>query len=215
MTKPCESGSFSGRKVGARPRCGSPHHVRREGYCRQFGQSWAASQGSREIGVVRARAAASVIIRSDTAGSSWHQVTSRSPLALWPVIESCAPLPAPGSALRTPSLLRSSYTFPSSGLAARGSPSTPLNTLFDWVLADDLKARTAHLKTDPSPLWGQMGAAQAAAHCADALEVACGDRTPPRMLIGRMIGWLVKPLAIGDDKPMKRNSPTTPEGLIR
>jgi hypothetical protein len=55
-----------------------------------------------------------------------------------------------------------------------------------------------------------MTAAQAVAHCAGGLELALGDQRPPRLLIGRAIGWAIKPLALGDDAPMRRNSPTVP-----
>ena len=89
-----------------------------------------------------------------------------------------------------------------------------MKTLFDRALADDLIARTAHLSRNPPALWGKMNAAQAAAHCADALEVASGDRQPPRMLIGKLLGPIIKRLAIGDDKPMRPNSPTTPDLVI-
>ncbi len=89
-----------------------------------------------------------------------------------------------------------------------------MKTLFDRALADDLISRTTHLSKNPPARWGKMNSAQAAAHCADALEVASGDRQPPRMLIGKPIGWIIKPLAIGDDKPMRPNSPTTPDLVI-
>jgi hypothetical protein len=52
------------------------------------------------------------------------------------------------------------------------------------------------------------------AHCAIGLESATGTREIPRVMIGRLIGRFVKPLALGDDKPMKRNSPTAREFLI-
>jgi Protein of unknown function (DUF1569) len=89
-----------------------------------------------------------------------------------------------------------------------------VKTLFDRTLADELIARTATLSANPRPLWGKMSAAQAAAHCAAALEAASGDTQSPRLLAGRLFGWIVKPLAIGDDKPMRRNSPTAPEFVI-
>lgn len=30
------------------------------------------------------------------------------------------------------------------------------------------------------------------------------------MVLGRMIGWIIKPLALGNAKPMRRNTPTVP-----
>ena len=56
-----------------------------------------------------------------------------------------------------------------------------------------------------------MTPAQAVAHCAGSLEMALGERKPPRMLVGRVMGWAIKPLALGNDAPMRPNSPTVPE----
>jgi Protein of unknown function (DUF1569) len=90
-----------------------------------------------------------------------------------------------------------------------------MKTLFERALADELKARTAHLSTNPPALWGKMSAAQAAAHCSEALAMASGDSKPPRMLIGRLFGGIIKNMAIGDDKPLKKNTPTAPELIVR
>jgi len=59
-------------------------------------------------------------------------------------------------------------------------------------------------------LWGKMTPAQAMAHCTIGMELACGDRRPPRMLIGRLIGSLIKKKAFQPSEPMRRNSPTIP-----
>jgi Protein of unknown function (DUF1569) len=37
-----------------------------------------------------------------------------------------------------------------------------------------------------------------------------GDRLPPRLLIGRILGPVIKPKAFADGEPMRRNSPTVP-----
>ena len=74
-----------------------------------------------------------------------------------------------------------------------------------------MKARLRNLRPDSERQWGKMNAAQAVAHCAGGVELALGERRPPRLLIGRLMGWIVKPLALGNDAPMRRNSPTVPE----
>lgn len=56
-----------------------------------------------------------------------------------------------------------------------------------------------------------MNPAQAVAHCAHALEMAFGERKPARVPIGRVLGWAIKPLALGNDAPMRKNSPTVPD----
>jgi hypothetical protein len=44
--------------------------------------------------------------------------------------------------------------------------------------------------------------------------VAVGDKVLPRMFLGRMIGWIVKPLALRNDDPMRRNSPTAKDLVV-
>jgi hypothetical protein len=60
-----------------------------------------------------------------------------------------------------------------------------------------------------------MNPGQALAHCSRAMETALGDTNLPRMLIGRIIGGPVKRMALGNDEPMKRNSPTSPAFVVR
>jgi len=55
-----------------------------------------------------------------------------------------------------------------------------------------------------------MNAAQAMAHLANSMEMAVGDLRPPRVLIGRLFGPLIRRVALGNDRPMERNSPTAP-----
>jgi hypothetical protein len=86
--------------------------------------------------------------------------------------------------------------------------------LFDPDAASEVRTRLDALRPDSARQWGRMSSAQAVAHCAGGLEMALGDRRPPRMLIGRVIGRVIKPLALGDDAPMRRNSPTVPELVV-
>ncbi len=84
--------------------------------------------------------------------------------------------------------------------------------LFEADAAAEVRRRVACLRPDGERLWGRMDAAQALAHCSASLELALGERRPPRKLLGRLVGRIIKPLALGDDKPMRRNSPTV-DGL--
>jgi hypothetical protein len=83
-----------------------------------------------------------------------------------------------------------------------------VNNLFEPARVTEVKERIARLRPDSQRLWGTMTVAQAVAHCAGSLESALGDRHPPRMLLGRLLGWVIKPLALGDDAPMRKNTPT-------
>jgi hypothetical protein len=87
-----------------------------------------------------------------------------------------------------------------------------MKNLFEVAMVDDVKRRMTQLRPDSHRLWGKMNAAQAVAHCTAGLELALGDRRPPRLLIGRIIGPMVKSKAFREDEPMRRNSPTV-QGL--
>ena len=88
-----------------------------------------------------------------------------------------------------------------------------MKNLFDAATVEEVKKRLVHLRPDSERLWGRMNAPQAVAHCAAGFELALGDRRPPRKLLGRIIGRMVKPMALGTDEPMRRNSPTV-KGLV-
>ena len=83
-----------------------------------------------------------------------------------------------------------------------------MKNLFEPTTAQEVKARVANLKPNSQAVWGDMNPAQALAHCTRGLEMAVGDRTPPREMIGRIIGGVIKPKVLGDDLPFRRNSPT-------
>jgi Protein of unknown function (DUF1569) len=88
-------------------------------------------------------------------------------------------------------------------------------TLFDAAVAQEIKRRVALLQPDSERQWGRMNAAQAVAHCSAGLEWAVGDKIPPRMLLGRIIGRFVKPLVLRNDEPMRRNSPTSKDLIVQ
>jgi uncharacterized protein DUF1569 len=90
-----------------------------------------------------------------------------------------------------------------------------MNNLFEAARVKEVKERMAQLRPDSERLWGKMKPAQALAHCARGMELAVGDRMPSRMFLGRIIGRIVKPMALGNDKPMRRNSPTVKDLVVQ
>jgi hypothetical protein len=88
-----------------------------------------------------------------------------------------------------------------------------MKNLFEAARVKEVKERMANLKPESPRQWGTMNAAQAMAHCAAGMELALGDMTPPRMFLGRIIGGIIKPMVLGNDEPMRRNSPTV-KGLV-
>jgi hypothetical protein len=87
--------------------------------------------------------------------------------------------------------------------------------LFDAARVEEVQARMAQLCPESTPLWGTMNPAQALAHCARGMEWAVGDRIPPRMWLGRIMGRMVKPMVLGNDAPMRRNSPTAKDLVVQ
>jgi hypothetical protein len=86
-----------------------------------------------------------------------------------------------------------------------------MKNLFDKARAEELKERVARLTPESPRQWGKMSPAQAVAHCALGLQLPSGEQKPPRAGFPvRILGRIIKPLALGDDKPMRRNSPTIP-----
>ena len=90
-----------------------------------------------------------------------------------------------------------------------------MKNLYEAHDANEIRERIALLKPDSPRRWGKMNAAQAVAHCAASMEWAVGDRIPPRILVPGLVGRLIKPLVLRDDKPFRRNSPTSPDLLVQ
>jgi hypothetical protein len=86
-----------------------------------------------------------------------------------------------------------------------------MKNLFDPNDLESLKARIAQLRPGSVRQWGTMTVAQALAHCCLGVQMATGALRPPRKLIGRILGPLIKPTVLADDQPMRRNSPTVQE----
>jgi hypothetical protein len=86
--------------------------------------------------------------------------------------------------------------------------------LFQPERIDEIKERLRQLRPDNSRQWGKMSPAQMLAHCSAGIEMAVGTIRPPRAFIGRVIGSAVKRVALRDEEPMRRNSPTAKELLI-
>lgn len=89
-----------------------------------------------------------------------------------------------------------------------------MKLLYDPERAAEVRGRLQQLRPDSPRQWGKMSAPQMLAHCAIGLEMALGDKRPPRLLIGRILGGMVKSRELGTDAPFRRNSPTAPFMMI-
>ena len=90
-----------------------------------------------------------------------------------------------------------------------------MESLFESRCVDEVQQRLSRLRPDQLRRWGTMSPAQMLAHCSLGLEMAAGEIRPPRALIGRILGPVVKPMAFREGEPMRRNSPTAKELAIK
>jgi Protein of unknown function (DUF1569) len=89
-----------------------------------------------------------------------------------------------------------------------------MKNLFEPSDLESLTTRIAQLRPDSARQWGKLTVSQVLAHCTLGVQTATGELQPPRKLIGRLIGPVIKPKVLGDDEPMRRNSPTVPETIV-
>jgi hypothetical protein len=89
-----------------------------------------------------------------------------------------------------------------------------MKNLFDVVLANQIKQRINQLQTDSDRQWGKRSPAQVMAHCVLGLEIALGEIKPRRKLIGRLLGFVIKPMVLGNDEEFRRNTPTLDELVV-
>jgi hypothetical protein len=90
-----------------------------------------------------------------------------------------------------------------------------MKNLFDKATAAAVKDRVGRMAPEGQREWGTMTPAQALSHCSLGIEMAVGERKPPRVMVGRVLGPVIKVLALGDDAPMRRNSPTVPGMIVK
>jgi hypothetical protein len=89
-----------------------------------------------------------------------------------------------------------------------------MKTLLDPSVVVEMKQRLTALHPGSGRQWGKMDVAQALAHCSAGMEMALGDKHPPRLLIGRIIGPLFRS-AYSNEKPMQPGSPTHPSLVVK
>src|SRR3954471_3397313 len=88
-----------------------------------------------------------------------------------------------------------------------------MQTLFDAADREAILRRLSALLPASRRQWGKMNAGQMLAHCAAALEGACGNRVKKQAFIGRVLAPFVRGSVLGE-KPFGKNAPTDPEFKI-
>ena len=87
-----------------------------------------------------------------------------------------------------------------------------MKNLFDPTIVQQTKQRVLDLRPESKRQWGTMELARTLAHCTSGFEMAMGAIHAKRAPFpATLIGTLIRPLVFRDDKPMRRNSPSSPE----
>lgn len=89
-----------------------------------------------------------------------------------------------------------------------------MEDLFHSECAGQIRQRLSNLTSTRQRQWGKMNVTQMLAHCSRSMEMASGEFRPPRVFIGRILGPIIKPIALREGEPMRRNSPTAKELVI-
>jgi hypothetical protein len=89
-----------------------------------------------------------------------------------------------------------------------------MKNLFEAARVEEVKERMAQLRPDSERQWGKMNPAQTLAHCRSAIGMAEGEISPPRILLGRLVGPLAKKSLIVKGEPMRRNSMTAKSCVV-
>lgn len=89
-----------------------------------------------------------------------------------------------------------------------------MKNLFDKDTYTEITNRLNTLTPNSQRQWGKMNPAQMLAHCKEAFKVPLSDKKMPRMFLGLLIGWMVKP-KLYNESPWKQNLPTAPNFIIK
>jgi hypothetical protein len=89
-----------------------------------------------------------------------------------------------------------------------------MKSLFDQSSYDEIFTRINNLSASSQRQWGKMDVSQMLAHLKEGFRVPLGEDQQPRMFMGRLLSWMVKP-KMYNDAPWKKNLPTAPNFLIK
>ena len=89
-----------------------------------------------------------------------------------------------------------------------------VKNLFEAATVEEVRERIAQLRPESERQWGKMNPAQMLAHCSATIGMAEGKVTPPRILLGRLLGPLAKKSLIVNGEPMRRNAMTEKSALV-
>lgn len=82
-----------------------------------------------------------------------------------------------------------------------------IKSIYDKSSCDEIINRIHQLSPVSEKLWGKMNVTQMLAHCNIGMEVASGEQTVKRILLGYVLGPLFKS-SFYNDQPFKKNLAT-------
>ncbi len=88
-----------------------------------------------------------------------------------------------------------------------------MKNLFNAADSLEIRQRIDALRPDAQRQWGKMNVAQMLTHLSIAMENAAGVTPRKQMLLGRILGPIAKPFALGE-KPFGKNGPTDPSFVV-
>jgi hypothetical protein len=88
-----------------------------------------------------------------------------------------------------------------------------MKNLFQPEAVDEVITRLDALQPATQRQWGKMDAAQMMAHCSASFDLASGRLVRPRVLLGWVIGPLLRAI-YSNEKPFWKNSPTDEKLIV-
>ncbi|MEO7310423.1 MAG: DUF1569 domain-containing protein [Chitinophagaceae bacterium] len=90
-----------------------------------------------------------------------------------------------------------------------------MKSLLDKSAKDELIKRINSLNENRTAEWGKMNVFQMVKHCILWEEMVFGKQIYKRVFIGQIFGKIALRSILKDEKPLKRNTPTIPEFIIK
>jgi hypothetical protein len=86
-----------------------------------------------------------------------------------------------------------------------------MKTVFDKATRDELITRIGTVTENSTAQWGKMRVDQMLRHCSGWEEMIFGNEIYKQAFIGRLFGKMALQALLKDEKPLRRNTPTTPQ----
>jgi len=90
-----------------------------------------------------------------------------------------------------------------------------MKTVFDKTTRDELTGRINALNENKTAQWGKMNVYQMLKHCTLWEEWIQSNKKNKQVFVGKLFGRMVLNSVLKDEKPLRHNTPTLPELIIK